>query len=86
MRARVRSQVEKALSGACVLGALFVVKACALTFNDYPAADLCAASSDAGFVPSTAPDPALRGCDAGMPAKTDSNPESAGAAGTDGAP
>jgi hypothetical protein len=44
---------------------------------------LCAASEDAGFHPSTAPDPALRGC-AGMPSKDDANHEGAGAAGMDG--
>jgi len=80
MRAKVRSN-PRALSVACLIGALLGVKACALSFNDYPAGDLCAASHDAGFQPSTAPDPALRGCDAGSPANAD-----AGASGTDGAP
>jgi hypothetical protein len=56
-----------------------------LSFDDYPEADLCAASSDAGIHPSTAPDPALRGCDAGPPPKADSGQEElAGAAGMDG--
>jgi hypothetical protein len=86
MRARVRSRAPRALSSACLLAALLGVKACALPFNDYPAGDLCAASKDAGIEPRTAPDPALRGCDAGTPAKTESNQELAGAAGTDGGP
>jgi hypothetical protein len=37
-----------------------------LSFDDYPQADLCTASLDAGIRAQTAPDPALRGCDAGL--------------------
>lgn len=85
MNAPLRRQALRALIGSCLLGCLLSVKACALSFDDFPVADLCAASEDAGFHPSTAPDPALRGCDAGMPAKEDPNQELAGAAGMDGA-
>ena len=82
MRAPLRRNAQKALMGACLLGALSV-KGCALSFDDYPVGDLCVASEDAGFQPSTAPDPALRGC-GGMPAKEEPNQELAGAAGMDG--
>lgn len=68
------------LTGAGLIGSALSVKGCALSFDDYPIGDLCAASEDAGFQASTAPDPALRGCDASAPAN-----ESAGAAGMDGA-
>ena len=83
----VRNKAFKWLSGLCGACAVLCVKGCALSFDDYPEADLCAASSDAGFKPSTAPDPALRGCDAGPPApiKADSG-ESAGASSMDGGP
>jgi hypothetical protein len=84
MHKRVRSNAVKALLGMCLLGCLFGVKGCALSFQDYPEADLCAASTDAGFQPSTAPDPALRGCEAGPPPTDDANEELAGAAGMDG--
>lgn len=80
----VRNRAFRAFSGLCLSGCLFAVKACALSFDDYPEGDLCAASADAGFHPSTAPDPALRGCDAGPPG-SDPNQELAGAAGVDGA-
>ena len=84
MRALFPSKPLKVLTGACVIGGLLSVKGCALSFEEYPIGDLCAASEDAGFHPSTAPDPALRGCDAGMPAKDDASHEAAGAAGMDG--
>ena len=56
-----------------ILGALFVLCAlgahgCLLSFDDYAEGDPCAASLDAGIPPSTAPDPVLRGCDAGTAA------------------
>ncbi len=86
MRAKLRRKALKARSVVCLLGAMLSVKGCALSFNDYPVGDLCAASSDAGFQPSTASDPALRGCDAGTPPNADANQELAGAAGMDGAP
>jgi len=82
MRVRARRRPSKAFSALCLSGCLFAVKACALSFADYPEGDLCAASADAGFHPSTAPDPALRGCDAGPPPGSQ---ELAGAAGMDGA-
>lgn len=84
-----RGKALKWLSGVTLACALLCLKGCALSFEDYPEADLCAASSDAGIHPSTAPDPALRGCDAGPVAKKDSqqdpSQELAGAAGMDGA-
>lgn len=82
----VRGKVVRWLSGVCWVCGLLCSKGCVLSFDDYPAADLCAASSDAGFQPSTAPDPALRGCDAGtpVPVKEDSGQELAGASGMDG--
>ena len=84
MRALFPSRPLKVLTGAFLVGSLLSVKGCALSFDDYPIGDLCAASEDAGFHPSTAPDPALRGCDAGMPPKDDANQGAAGAAGMDG--
>jgi hypothetical protein len=83
MRALSRSKSLKVLAGVGLVGSLLSLKGCALSFDDYPIGDLCAASEDAGFHPSTAPDPALRGC-AGMPSKDDANHEGAGAAGMDG--
>lgn len=85
MRAVLRGKVLRWLSGMCLCAALFCVKGCVLSFPDAPEGDLCAASEDAGFQPSTAPDPALRGCDAGPP-KDDANQELAGSAGMGGAP
>jgi hypothetical protein len=87
----LRGKALKWLSGACCACALLCVKGCVLTFDDYPEGDLCAASNDAGIHPSTAPDPALRGCDAGAPApepdagEEDSGKELAGASGMGGA-
>ena len=85
MCALLRSKLLKALVGAASIGSLLSVKGCALSFDDYPIGDLCAASEDAGSQPSTAPDPALRGCDGSMPGNQDPNQELAGAAGMDGA-
>ena len=87
MRRRVRGNAPKLLSSLGLAFGLLCLKGCALSFNDYPEGDLCAASTDAGFHPSTAPDPALRGCDAGasVDAHEDSSQAAAGAAGTDGA-
>lgn len=82
----VRSKALKWLSGVAGACVVLCLKGCALSFEDYPEGDLCAASNDAGFQPSTAPDPALRGCDAGPPTNPDSNQEFAGAAGMAGAP
>jgi len=84
MRTLLRSKPVKGLAGACLIGGLLSLKGCALSFEDYPLGDLCAASEDAGFQASTAPDPALRGC-AGAAAKKDSNEAPAGAGGVDGA-
>ena len=56
---------------------------CVLPFDDYPEGDVCAAGLDAGLRLRTAPDPVLRGCDAG-PQADDDDDASAGAAGTDG--
>ena len=80
-----RAKTLKWFSGAC---AVLCLKGCALSFEDYPEADLCAAAKDAGIDPVTAPDPALRGCDAGpaTAVNTDLNPPTAGASGMDGTP
>jgi len=83
MPALDRSNVSRALIGGSLIAVLFAVKGCALSFDDYPVGDLCAASADAGFRPSTAPDPALRGCDAGT-STTDDDRAAAGASGADG--
>jgi len=85
MCAVLRGKALQWLSGLCLGVGLLCLKGCVLSFPDEPEGDLCAASEDAGFQPSTAPDPALRGCDAGPP-KDDANQELAGAAGVDGAP
>ena len=82
----LRDKYLKWLSGVCLACGLLCSKGCVLSFDDYPEGDLCAASKDAGITPSTAPDPALRGCDAGPPVTEDSGQELAGASGTDGAP
>ena len=84
MRALLHRKVFQVLAVACLVGSLLSVKGCALPFDDYPVGDLCEASEDAGFHPSTAPDPALRGCDAGAPVKDDTGQGAAGAAGMDG--
>lgn len=81
----LRSKPAQGLAAVCLIGGLLSLKGCALSFEDYPLGDLCAASEDAGFQASTAPDPALRGC-AGTAAKKDSNEDPAGAGGVDGAP
>jgi|GEM_PF-1640001 len=85
MRTVVRGKPLKWLSGACLTGSLLCLKGCVLSFPDLPEGDLCAASADAGFQPSTAPDPALRGCEAGPPPNEDSSPETAGAPGMEAA-
>lgn len=63
----------------------FLAKACLLSFGDYAEGDVCAAGLDAGFRPNTAPDPVLRGCDAGPSAKksdeASASPDGAGGAG-----
>ncbi|MEI9935854.1 MAG: hypothetical protein WDO69_01390 [Pseudomonadota bacterium] len=82
----VRGKALKWLCGLGVTGAFLCLKGCMLSFDDYPAADLCAASNDAGIDPSTAPDPALRGCEAGPPAPVneDSGQGTMGASGMAG--
>jgi len=82
----LRGKAFKWWSGVCGVCALGCVKGCVLSFHDYPEADLCAASRDAGIPPNTAPDPALRGCEAGAPAPVDPNAEQGGAAGMTGEP
>lgn len=84
MRTLMHRKALETLTGVCLVGGLLSLKGCALSFDDYPVGDLCAASEDAGFHPSTAPDPALRGCEAGMPAQDDASEGAAGAAGMDG--
>ncbi len=66
---------------ACVLGA----SSCALSFHHYAEGDVCEAARDAGVELATAPDPVLRGCDAGPP-PSDDGEANAGAAGTDERP
>ncbi|HEX2672305.1 MAG TPA: hypothetical protein VHM25_15600 [Polyangiaceae bacterium] len=84
MRGLLHKYAVGMLALASLVGTVLSLKGCALSFDDYPIGDLCAASEDAGFHPSTAPDPALRGCDAGMAAKDDASSGAAGAADMDG--
>ena len=77
----LRNDARNWLKLACGACALLCLKGCVLSFDDYPAADLCAASRDAGIQPGTAPDPALRGCEAGAPLEADSGQALAGAFG-----
>jgi hypothetical protein len=51
---------------ALLLVALLGTQACLLSFDHYPEADVCQVNRDAGIDPKTAPDPVLRGCDAGL--------------------
>ncbi|MEO6600748.1 MAG: hypothetical protein ABIQ16_12795 [Polyangiaceae bacterium] len=63
----------------CVLGA----SGCLISFDHYGEGDVCDAGRDAGIRLATAPDPVLRGCDAG----SEPEPEaSRGAAGTEDEP
>ncbi len=66
-----------------VLGA----SGCLIPFDHYAEGDVCGAGRDAGIRSSTAPDPVLRGCDAGPEPVAHDDPSSgaAGAAGTSGA-
>ena len=58
---------------------------CMLSFEAYPEADLCAAGLDAGLAGKAAPDPVLRGCDAGtQAADEDASLGQAGATAMDG--
>jgi hypothetical protein len=63
---------------ACVLAA----SGCFLSFDHYAEGDVCDAGRDAGVRLSSAPDPVLRGCDAGPEPEPET---SSGAAGTAGA-
>ena len=65
----------------CALGA----SSCLISFDHYAEGDVCEAARDAGIRPEQAPDPVLRGCDAGPPPSPE-NEASAGAAGTDERP
>ncbi|MET0791010.1 MAG: hypothetical protein ABW061_05770, partial [Polyangiaceae bacterium] len=62
----------------CLLGA----QSCLIPFDDYPEGDVCDAGRDAGVRLSTAPDPVLRGCDAGPEPEPEVNEEAAGAGGS----
>ena len=87
MTIRTRRQNLKLGSRALLLVAVLGTKACLLSFDRYPAADLCQAARDAGVDPKEAPDPVLRGCDAGPVTsqdKQDSQDSLAGASGTGG--
>ena len=77
-----RSTLKLSLGAWLVLCATNATN-CVLPFDDYAEGDVCAAGLDAGLRLNTAPDPVLRGCDAGPPTDDD-NDASAGAAGTDG--
>src|SRR3954470_5086424 len=52
----------------CILGA----PSCLLSFDDYSEGDVCDAGRDAGIRFRSAPDPVLRGCDAGRASDPDS--------------
>ena len=66
-----------------VLGA----SGCLISFDHYAEGDVCGAGRDAGIRLRTAPDPVLRGCDAGpeLVAPEDPSSGAAGAAGASGA-
>ena len=75
---------------ACAV-ALFLLGAsgCLVSFNHYAEGDVCDAGRDAGVRLSDAPDPVLRGCDAGPEPEPVTEPESdanAGAAGAEATP
>ena len=84
----MRGTLQLSFGVVCGLSVL-CTKACVLSFDDYPEGDVCAARQDAGIRASTAPDPVLRGCDAGS-AESTSDPDAsqglAGAAGAGGSP
>ena len=69
-------------SAGAVLCAL-CFSACMLSFDDYAEGDPCAASLDAGIRTGTAPDPVLRGCDAGVPKNHDDDPSTGDADASD---
>jgi len=88
----VRRKYSKLSIG--VIGGLSVLgtQACVLSFDDYPEGDVCGRALDAGILASTAPDPVLRGCDAGTSkmAKPDRDPDASqgpdGSSGMGGSP
>ena|SRR5450432_2062322 len=64
---------------------LLEASGCLIAFDHYAEGDACVAARDAGIQLSTAPDPVLRGCDAGP--EPEPEPEaSSGAAGTEDGP
>jgi hypothetical protein len=69
-------------SALCILGA----PSCLLSFDDYSEGDVCDAGRDAGIRFRGAPDPVLRGCDAGRASDPDSEASSSGASGSSDAP
>lgn len=69
------------LIGGSVLGMLGA-PSCLLSFDQYAEGDVCDAGRDAGVRFRTAPDPVLRGCDAGRAPDQDS----AGSSGAAGSP
>ena len=72
------------VSSGALLGVLSF-NACLLSFDDYAEGDPCAASLDAGIHPSTAPDPVLRGCDAGAAKNDESDASNDNTGASDGA-
>jgi hypothetical protein len=84
---RIRRQNHKLWSRALLLVGVLGTKACLLSFDRYPEADPCLAARDAGVDPKNAPDPVLRGCEAG-PVTSEGNQDSqdslAGASGMGG--
>ena len=77
---------------ACALvPCLLAASSCLVSFNHYAEGDVCAAGRDAGVQLKSAPDPVLRGCDAGPEPEPESDAEpeadsNGGAAGAEAAP
>ncbi len=70
---------------------LLAASSCLISFDHYAEGDVCDAGRDAGLRLSSAPDPVLRGCDAGAQPTRGPEPEpepeaSAGAAGAQAGP
>jgi hypothetical protein len=59
----------------CVLG----TSGCLISFDHYAEGDVCGAGRDAGIHLRTAPDPVLRGCDAGPEPDSESSSGAGGA-------
>lgn len=83
-----RGSFKWLLSFGVALGVLGA-SGCLVSFNHYPEGDVCDAGRDAGVELSLAPDPVLRGCDAGPEPEPMPEPDSdanGGAAGAEAGP